>query len=125
MFKDNYETVVDIGGFLGETAWWLISEGYARRVIVFEPVYYELCKLNVGDVAEVYPQAVHWERKVLRFNVSGIASQPSVNGKRPAESITLTEVLSSLTGDIAVKMDYKDSIPHTPCDMLRRAEEYH
>jgi hypothetical protein len=49
--------IIDVGGFLDETAWWFITEGYAKRVIVFEPVYYDLCRSNVGDVAEVHPMA--------------------------------------------------------------------
>jgi len=36
-FLGTYDVVIDIGGFLGETALWLITEGIAKRVVVFEP----------------------------------------------------------------------------------------
>ena len=127
VLEGSYDVIVDIGGFLGETAWWFITEGYARRIIVFEPVYYDLCRSNVGDVAEVRPQAVHWSKGVLIFKVSGGQSQIALNGEKVTETVTLAEVLSSLTGRVAVKMDCEgceESILHTPCDMLRRAEEY-
>jgi FkbM family methyltransferase len=127
VLEGSYDVIVDIGGFLGETAWWFITEGYARRIIVFEPVYYDLCRSNVGDAAEVRPQAVHWSKGVLIFKVSGGQSQIALNGEKVTETVTLAEVLSSLTGRVAVKMDCEgceESILHTPCDMLRRAEEY-
>jgi FkbM family methyltransferase len=127
VLEGSYDVIVDIGGFLGETAWWFITEGYARRIIVFEPIYYNLCRSNVGDVAEVRPQAVHWSKGVLVFKVSGGQSQIALNGEKVTETVTLAEVLSSLTGRVAVKMDCEgceESILHTPCDMLRRAEEY-
>jgi FkbM family methyltransferase len=127
VLESSYDVIVDIGGFLGETAWWFITEGYAKRVIVFEPVYYDLCKSNVGDVAEVRPQAVHWSKGVLVFKVSGGRSRIAHSGEEMAETVTLSELLSSLTGRVAVKMDCEgceESILHTPCDILRRSEEY-
>jgi FkbM family methyltransferase len=127
VLEGSYDVVVDIGGFLGETAWWFITEGYAKRVMVFEPVYYDLCRSNVGDVAEVRPQAVHWGKGVLIFKLSGIGSRIALSGEKVAETVTLSEPLSSLTGRVAVKMDCEgceESILHTPCDILRRAEEY-
>jgi FkbM family methyltransferase len=94
---------------------------------VFEPVYYDLCKSNIGDVAEVHPMAVHWSKGVVVFKVSGTGSRIAPNGEKVAEAVTLAEILSSLTGRVAVKMDCEgceESILHTPCDILRRAEEY-
>jgi FkbM family methyltransferase len=126
-FERNYNVIIDVGGFLGETAWWFITEGYAKRVIVFEPVYYDLCRGNVGDVAEVHPQAIHWRKEVLRFEVKGWGSRSSPGGERVSDTITLSDVLNSLTGNIAVKMDCEgceETLIHTPCDVLRRAEEY-
>jgi FkbM family methyltransferase len=127
VFEGSYDVVVDIGGFLGETAWWFITEGYAKRVIVFEPVYYDLCKSNVGDVAEVHPQAIHWKKEVLHFQVKGSGSRSSPSGERASDTITLTDVLNSLTGSIAVKMDCEgceEALIHTPCNVLRRADEF-
>jgi len=126
-FEGRYDIIVDVGGFLGETAWWFITEGYAKRVLVFEPVYYELCRRNVGDVAEVYPQAVHWSKGVLRFRVGGGVSQVAPDGEKVVEAVTLAEVLSSLTGSVAVKMDCEgceEVLLHTPCEVIGRAEEY-
>jgi len=94
-FESRYDVVVDIGGFLGETAWWFITEDYAKRVIVFEPVYYDLCRRNVGDVAEVYPYAVHWSKGRLKFKVSGGGSRADPSGEKVAETVTLAEILSS------------------------------
>jgi FkbM family methyltransferase len=127
VLEGSYDVIVDIGGFLGETAWWFKTKGYAKRVIVFEPVYYDLCKSNIGDVAEVHPMAVHWSKGVVVFKVSGTGSRIAPNGEKVAEAVTLAEILSSLTGRVAVKMDCEgceESILHTPCDILRRAEEY-
>jgi FkbM family methyltransferase len=127
VLEGSYDVIVDIGGFLGETAWWFITEGYARRVIVFEPVYYDLCRSNVGDVAEVRSQAVHWSKGVAVFEVRGAESRITLGGEKVAETVTLAEILSSLTGRVAVKMDCEgceESILDTPCDILRRAEEY-
>jgi FkbM family methyltransferase len=127
VLEGSYDVIVDIGGFLGETAWWFKTKGYAKRVIVFEPVYYDLCRSNVGDVAEVRPQTVHWSKGVVVFEVSGVESRIAPNGEKVAEAVTLAEILSSLTGRVAVKMDCEgceESILHTPCDILRRAEEY-
>jgi len=127
VLEGSYDVIVDIGGFLGETAWWFITEGYAKRVIVFEPVYYDLCRSNVGDVAEVHPQAIHWRKEVLRFEAKGSGSRSSPGGERVSDTITLSDVLNSLTGNIAVKMDCEgceEALIHTPCDVLRKAEEY-
>jgi len=126
-FERKYNVIIDVGGFLGETAWWFITEGYAKRVIVFEPVYYDLCRGNVGDVAEVRPQAIYWRKEVLRFEVKGLGSCSSPGGERVSDTITLSDVLNSLTGNIAVKMDCEgceEALIHTPCDVLRKAEEY-
>jgi len=126
-FERRHDVVVDVGGFLGETAWWFITEGYAKRVLVFEPVYYELCRRNIGDVAEVYPQAVYWSKGVLRFRVSGLGSRVAPDGEKVVEAVTLAEVLSSLTGSVAVKMDCEgceEVLLHTPCEVISRAEEY-
>jgi FkbM family methyltransferase len=123
----GFDVVVDIGGFLGETAWWFITEGYGKRIIVFEPVYYDICKRNVGDIAEVYPQAVGWSRRALRFKVREGCSQVAPDGDRVVETITLAEVLNSLTGKVAVKMDCEgceEAILHTPCEVISKAEEY-
>jgi FkbM family methyltransferase len=127
VLEGSYDVIVDIGGFLGETAWWFITEGYAKRVIVFEPVYYDLCRSNVGDVAEVHPQAVYWRKEVLRFKVNGLGSHSSLSGERATDTITLNDVLKSLIGNIAVKMDCEgceEALIYTPCDILRRAGEY-
>jgi len=126
-FEHRYDVIVDVGGFLGETAWWFITEGYAKRVLVFEPVYYELCKHNVGDVAEVYPQAVHRSKGALRLRSSGGQSRATSDGEKVVETVTLAEVLSSLTGSVAVKMDCEgceEVLLHTPCEVIGRAEEY-
>jgi FkbM family methyltransferase len=127
VLEGSYDVIVDIGGFLGETAWWFITEDYAKRVIVFEPVYYDLCRSNVGDVAEVHPQTIHWRKEVLRFEAKGLSSRSSPDGERVSDTITLSDVLNSLTGNIAVKMDCEgceEALIHTPCDVLRKAEEY-
>jgi FkbM family methyltransferase len=127
VLEGSYDVIVDIGGFLGETAWWFKTKGYAKRVIVFEPVYYDLCKSNIGDVAEVHPMAVHWSKGVVVFEVRGMESRIAPNGEKVAEAVTLAEILSSLTGRVAVKMDCEgceESILLTPCDILRKAEEY-
>jgi len=126
-FERKYDIIIDIGGFLGETAWWFITEGYAKRVIVFEPVYYDLCRSNIGDVAEVRPQAVHWSKGAAVFEVKGVASRIALGGEIVAETVTLAEILSSLIGRVAIKMDcegYEEALIHTPCDVLRKAEEY-
>jgi FkbM family methyltransferase len=126
-FERKHDVIIDVGGFLGETAWWFITEGYAKKVIVFEPVYYEICKRNVGEVSEVYPQAVHYRKEVLRFKINGLGSRSSLNGERATDTITLNNVLNSLSGNIAVKMDCEgceEALIYTPCDVLRRVEEY-
>jgi len=127
VLEGSYDVIVDIGGFLGETAWWFITEGYTKRVIVLEPVYYDLCRSNVGDVAEVHSQAVHWSKGAAVFEVRGGQSRIALNGEKVAETVTLAEILSSLTGRVAVKMDCEgceEALIHTPCDVVRKAEEY-
>jgi len=94
---------------------------------VFEPVYYDLCRSNIGDVAEVRPQAVHWSKGVAVFEVKGVGSRIALGGEKVAETVTFAEILSFLTGRVAVKMDCEgceESILYTSCDMLRKAEEY-
>jgi len=76
-FSMKHDTVVDVGGFLGETAWWFMVEGFGRRVVVYEPVYYEICKRNLSDVADVYPYAIYKERGRIRLIVEGGRSRVS------------------------------------------------
>jgi FkbM family methyltransferase len=126
-FERKYDIIIDVGGFLGETAWWFITEGYAKRVVVFEPVYYDLCGSSVGDVAEVRPQAIHWRKEVLRFEVKGLGSRSSLSGEGVSDATTLSNVLNSLTGNIAVKMDCEgceEALIYTPCDVLKKVEKY-
>uniref|UniRef100_A0A7J2U3Z6 FkbM family methyltransferase n=1 Tax=Ignisphaera aggregans TaxID=334771 RepID=A0A7J2U3Z6_9CREN len=127
ILEGNYDVILDIGGFLGETAWWFITEGYAKKVIVFEPVYYDLCRSNIGDVAEVHPQAIHWRKEALRFEVKGLGSRSSLSGERVSDATTLSDVLNSLSGNIAVKMNCEGcekALIYTPCDVLKKVEEY-
>jgi len=34
--------------------WWFLTEGYAKEVVVFEPVYYKLYKYSIGNIAKAY-----------------------------------------------------------------------
>jgi FkbM family methyltransferase len=128
-FKRKHDIIIDIGGFLGETAFWFLSMRYANRVVVFEPVFYEVCKRNIGDIATVYCYAVHRDKGLLKFNINGIGSRTG-SGKIEAKAMSLSEVLDSISltsHSIAVKMDCEgceESIIHTPCSVLRKADEW-
>jgi len=105
-FLGTYDVVIDIGGFLGETALWLITEGIAKRVVVFEPVYYEVCRQNLAALqgVEVYPYAVYKERAKVKLVIAGKNSGIS-NRNIEAEAVTFDEVLEKASGRAAVKID--------------------
>jgi len=73
-FQSSYDAVIDIGGFLGESAWWFLTEGLAKRVIVYEPVYYEVCQRNLSSIAEVYPYAIYKEKTTIEMAIQGKVS---------------------------------------------------
>jgi len=126
-FDSAHDVIIDVGGFLGESAWWFLTEGLAKKVIVFEPVYYELCVKNIGDVAEVHPHAIHWIEGKARMKIMGSASMISNEGEVEVFTKPLASVLSRVSGHVAVKMDCEgceESLLHTPCDLIRRADEY-
>jgi len=132
-FSEKHDVVADVGGFLGETAWWFLVEGLARRVVVYEPVYYEVCKRNLSDVAEVYPYAIYKERGRIRLIVEGGRSRTptkeidSSGGFVEVNAVTFEDVLSGVSGDVAVKVDCEGCeqyLAEVPCQVLRRAREY-
>jgi len=126
-FNSVHNVIIDVGGFLGETAWWFLTEGFAKKVIVFEPVYYELCVKNVGDVAEVYPYAIHTIQGEVLMKIDGGMSRIYDKGEIKVIAMPLTSVLSRFSGSVAVKMDCEGceaSLLYTPCDLIRRADEY-
>jgi len=126
-FDSIHDVIIDVGGFLGETAWWFLTEGSAKRVVVFEPVYYELCVKNVGDVAEVYPYAIHPTQGKVLIKIAGAESRVYDKGETKVTAMPLARVLSRFSGSVAVKIDCEgceESLLHTPCDLIRRADEY-
>jgi FkbM family methyltransferase len=126
-FNSKYDVIIDIGGFLGESAWWFLTENLAKKVIVFEPAYYEICVKNIGDVAEVYPYAIHWTANEVKIETAGGSSKVSGKGKISIPTKPLASILSQVSGRIAVKMDcegFEESLPHTPCDLIRKVNEY-
>jgi len=132
IFSEKHDVVVDVGGFLGETAWWFLVEGLARRVVVYEPVYYEICKRNLSEVADVYPYAIYKERGKIRLVVKGIESGwfiEKVDNANiiEADAITFEDVLSGVSWDVAVKVDCEGCeqyLAEVPCQILGRARKY-
>jgi len=127
-FLGTYDVVIDIGGFLGETALWLITEGIAKRVVVFEPVYYEVCRQNLAALqgVEVYPYSVYKERAKVKLVIAGKNSAVSNYGIE-VEAVTFNEVLEKASGEAAVKIDCEGCEQYlidVSCEMLRRAREY-
>jgi hypothetical protein len=117
--------VIDIGGFLGETALYFLSGG-ARKVYVFEPIFYRyLCRNITRNAADpdrvvVYDMAVWFEEGLIRRN----------NEKNPV-AVSLSDVLENVSdseGEIRlVKMDCEGceySIIATKDRILRLAENY-
>jgi len=120
--------VIDIGGFLGETALWLMTEGIAKRVVVFEPAYYEICRRNLAVLqgVEVYPYAVYKERGKVKLVTAGKNSAISNYGIE-VEAVTFNEILEKASGKTAVKIDCEGCeqyLVDVPCETLRRAMEY-
>ena len=94
---------------------------------MFEPVYYELCVKNVGDVAEVYPYAIHPIQGEVLMKVDGWGSRVYGEGEIKVTAMPLANVLSRFSGSVAVKMDCEgceESLLYTPCDLIRRSDEY-
>ena len=132
-FARHHETIVDIGGFTGESAWYFLVKRKARKVIVYEPVYYDLCKKNIGDVALVYPYAIHNRRGTIRLRKQGGRSHVAGGSTSDygeiveAMTITFSDVLSELQGDVGMKIDCEgceEYLTEVPCSLLRRVSEY-
>jgi len=135
-FKGSYDVVVDVGGFLGETAWYYITEGIAKQVIVFEPYYYELCRLNLDgcNACKVYPYAVYIKSR-HRAELYGSGGRIKINEGLSehhancveAETITFNEILKKVSGRAAMKVDCEgceEYLLEVPCDVIKKIHEY-
>jgi len=127
-FLGTYDVVINIGGFLGETTLWLITEGIAKRAVVFEPAYYEICRQNLAVLqgVEVYPYAVYKERGKVKLATAGKNSAISNYGIE-VEAVTFNEILEKASGTTAVKIDCEGCeqyLVDVPCETLRGAMEY-
>jgi len=123
-FAGRYNTVIDIGGFLGEVAWYFLTEGFAGRIVVYEPIFYDYAVENIGDVAVVKRLAVGDRYGKARFRAEGTRSRFDYAGSIEVDVIPLSEVL--VEGS-AVKMDCEGcetAILSTPCCELRKVVEW-
>ncbi|MGQ9478514.1 MAG: FkbM family methyltransferase, partial [Thermoproteota archaeon] len=70
--------VVDIGGYIGETALFFLHRG-ASHVHVYEPIFTHLVELNlrindVGDRVTVHPYGIWWKGGTLGIKEEGTGS---------------------------------------------------
>lgn len=136
-FQSRYDAVIDIGGFLGESAWWFLTEGLAKRVIVYEPVYYEMCQRNLSSIAEVYPYAIYKEKTTIEMAIQGKVStalndrnEKLISNVLYVRTTTFEDVLNEASQRferIALKIDCEGCeqyLADVPCYVLRKAQEY-
>jgi len=114
--------VLDIGGYIGDTAMWALARG-AGFVHVYEPIYWRVALENLrGKPAAVYPYAVWWDRRRLRVSVEGPTTGLH-RGYIEVDAVPLAEVLKAHRPSI-VKMDCEGcewAILYTPCELLKNA----
>jgi len=132
-FSKKYDVIVDIGGFLGESAWYFLTKGLAKKVIVYEPVYYNICRCNLTGIAEIkiYPYAIykHSKQKV-KLSTKGLTSRVlEYENEEGVEALTVSfeEILREISGNVAVKVDCEGCeqyLAEVPCNLLRKAQEY-
>ena len=127
-FLNRHNVIIDVGGFLGETAWYYFRRGFTRKIIVYEPVYYEFCLNNIGDIAKVYPYAVSRHSRV-KIEPIGVGSRLSSDqGKgMVVDAVTFEKILDIKEGDIALKIDCEgceEYLLDLPCSILGKANEY-
>jgi len=133
--EGSYDVVLDVGGFLGETAWYMVTEGVAKRVMVFEPYYFELCKANLDEcnVCEVLPYAFYSisGRAVKLCGWGGLTKiiETDRHDIKCVEAPTTTfgEVLEELSGKAAMKVDCEGCevyLLEVPCNVLQKVDEY-
>jgi len=113
--------VLDVGGYIGDTALWMLARG-ARFVHVYEPVYWREAVLNLeGKPAAVYPYAVWWDRRKLKISIEGPGTGLR-SGDIEVETVPITDVLETHNPDI-VKMDCEGcelSLLLLDCELIRR-----
>jgi len=115
--------VLDVGGYIGDTALWMLARG-ARFVHVYEPVYWREAMQNLeGKPATVYPYAVWWDAGELELAVDA-ASTGLRAGSTRVRTVPLPEVIDAHKPDI-VKMDCEGcewAILYTPCGLMRSVQ---
>jgi len=121
------KVVADIGAYLGETAVFFAKRG-ARYVYAYEPVFYEYAELNlwinnVASAAEVRPYGLWYEEDVLSVEPAVVSTGLAPGGLK----IKVRPLAEALKEVDVVKMDCEGceyALLTTPCDVVRRAEEY-
>jgi len=114
--------VLDIGGYIGDTAVWALARG-ASYVHVYEPIYWRVAMENLrGKPAAVYPYAVWWDRRRLRVSVEDPTTGMH-RGYIEVDTVPLAEALETHRPNI-VKMDCEGcewAVLYTPCELLKNA----
>jgi FkbM family methyltransferase len=117
-------TVADVGAYLGETAVLFARMG-ARHVHAYEPIFYRYVEFNLRlnniDNATVHPYGVFSEEDVYEVALAGAGSGLFV-GNVQVKVVPVEKAIAEV-----VKMDCEGcewSLLATPCDVVRRAEEY-
>jgi len=122
VFDYRNMTVLDVGGYIGDTALWFLSRG-ASFVYVYEPVFYQEAEFNLhGKPAQVYRYGIWWDRRRLKLEAEGAGTglHCSESGIE-IETVPLIEVLENHDPDI-VKMNCEGceySLLYLNCDYIK------
>lgn len=118
--------VADVGAYLGETAVLFAKRG-ARRIYAYEPVFHRFTELNLRlngvENAAVEPYGLWYEEDVLAVEPADAGTGLTPGGLK----IKVRPLAEALMRADAVKMDCEGceyALLTTPCDVVRRAEEY-
>jgi FkbM family methyltransferase len=127
-FKRSHRIILDIGGFLGETALWFIGSRQAKKVVIVEPIplFVKYIKTNLKNCLVDVVQAAVCHKPVARLKVNGIFSRITENsGQGEVPAVSLEELLS-LYDATAIKMDCEGCeqvLIETPYEVLSRIDE--